>query len=61
MEYRQIGNSDLRVSEVGFGTWGISGDFSEVKDKEMIDLLRKSLDLGINFFDTCLLYTSRCV
>jgi aryl-alcohol dehydrogenase-like predicted oxidoreductase len=55
MRYRRFGNSDLLVSEVGFGTWTLASDWwGEVDDKE--GLLAAALDLGINFIDTAPVY-----
>ncbi|MHB1223308.1 MAG: aldo/keto reductase [Gemmatimonadaceae bacterium] len=53
MRYRSFPNTDLRVSEVGFGTWTLAtGWWGEKTDAEAIDLLRTALDdHGVNFFD----------
>lgn len=65
MNYRKFGNTDLIVSEVGFGAWGIGGPsmagdipigWGEVNDDESINALRKSFDLGINFYDSADFY-----
>jgi aryl-alcohol dehydrogenase-like predicted oxidoreductase len=52
MNYRTYRNTDLRVSEVGFGMWTVStgwwGSFTEL---EAVNLLRKAFDLGITLFD----------
>ncbi len=65
MNYRPFGNTDLRVSEVGFGAWGIGGPakvgdipigWGDVKDEQSIAAIKKSLDVGINFFDTADFY-----
>jgi myo-inositol catabolism protein IolS len=41
------------VSEIGLGTWGISGlGYGTTDDKESIRTLNKALDLGINLIDT---------
>jgi aryl-alcohol dehydrogenase-like predicted oxidoreductase len=41
------------VSEIGFGTWGISGrGYGPTDDTESIRTLHKALDLGVNFIDT---------
>lgn len=53
MKYRNLGNSDLVVSEVGFGVWTVStGWWGSVEEKYSMTLLNEGLDLGINFFDT---------
>jgi len=57
MEYRKLGNSDLKISTVGLGCWAFGGsDWGEVKDEESIETIHKALDLGINFFDTAEAY-----
>ncbi len=65
MNYRKFGNTDLVVSEVGFGAWAIGGPamvgdlaigWGDVDDATSIEALKKSFDLGINFYDTADLY-----
>jgi len=52
MKYRTYRNTDLTVSEVGFGLWTVStgwwGDFTE---DQAVGLMRKALDLGITLYD----------
>ncbi len=53
MKYRKLGSTNLLVSEIGFGTWGISGlGYGSTDDEESIRTLHKALDLGINLIDT---------
>ena len=53
MKFRTIPNTDLSVSEVGFGVWTVATNWWGTKtDEEAIAMLRKARDLGINFFDT---------
>ena len=54
MRFRQFPGTDLRVSEVGFGTWTLStGWWGEKTDAEAIAMLRTAhRDYDINFFDT---------
>ena len=54
MRYRLFPGTDLRVSEVGFGTWTLStGWWGEKTDEEAVEMLRSAhRDYGINFFDT---------
>jgi aryl-alcohol dehydrogenase-like predicted oxidoreductase len=54
MQYRVFPGTNIRVSEVGFGTWTLStGWWGEKTDDEAIEMLRSSQrDYGINFFDT---------
>ena len=55
MRYRNFGDTDLVVSEVGFGTWTLASDWwGEVADKD--GLLRAAFDAGITFFDAAPVY-----
>jgi aryl-alcohol dehydrogenase-like predicted oxidoreductase len=53
MKYRLFPNTDVRVSEVGFGTWTVStGWWGEKTDTEAVAMLRTALDThGVTFFD----------
>ncbi len=55
MRYRRIGNSDLEVSEVGFGTWTLVSDWWGRTD-DPHEMIRAALDAGINFIDTAPVY-----
>jgi aryl-alcohol dehydrogenase-like predicted oxidoreductase len=53
MRYRGLGDTDIRVSEVGFGVWTVStGWWGEVDDERSVRLLRSAFEKGINYFDT---------
>jgi len=53
MEYRTLGRTGLRVSDVGFGAMTIGGAvFGATDDKESLKALHHALDLGMNFIDT---------
>ena len=57
MKARTLGNSQLRVSELGLGCMGMSWSYHPLPDrKEMIKLLRAAVDRGITFFDTAEVY-----
>jgi len=56
MEYRKLGRTGWRVSEIGFGGWGIGGDWGPVQDDESLAALHEALDLGVNFIDTADVY-----
>ena len=58
MEYRTLGDSDLKVSVIGFGAWGIGGApfWSNEGDASSARAIIKSYELGINFFDTAPVY-----
>lgn len=54
MQYRQLGNSNLRVSEIALGSWltyGVSVDREQTRA-----CVRRALELGINFVDTANMY-----
>jgi aryl-alcohol dehydrogenase-like predicted oxidoreductase len=52
MKYRTYKNTDLTVSEVGFGLWTVStGWWGQFTEAEAIKLLRQAYDLGITLFD----------
>ena len=53
MEYRQLGNSGVRVSAIGLGTNQFGG---KVDQKGVNDIVHGALDLGINFIDTANIY-----
>jgi aryl-alcohol dehydrogenase-like predicted oxidoreductase len=55
MRFRQLGSSDLKVSEVGFGTWTLVTDWWGRTD-DPDDMIRAALDAGINFLDTAPVY-----
>ncbi len=65
MNFRKFGGTDLTVSEIGFGAWGIGGPsmagetpigWGKVDDQVSINALKKSFELGINFYDTADFY-----
>lgn len=65
MQYRKFGNTDLNVSEIGFGGWAIGGaamigttaiGWGDSDDSVSIKAIHAALDAGINFFDTADIY-----
>ena len=58
MRYRQLGATGIRVSEIGFGAWGIGGNakgavaYGPADEDESRNALLRAVELGINFFDT---------
>ena len=58
MEYRQLGKSDLNVSTIGYGAWGIGGKpfWSTEGEENSIRSIEKAIELGINFYDTAPVY-----
>jgi aryl-alcohol dehydrogenase-like predicted oxidoreductase len=52
MKFRTLPETDVRVSEIGFGLWTIStGWWGTFTEGEAIALMHKALDLGITLFD----------
>jgi aryl-alcohol dehydrogenase-like predicted oxidoreductase len=59
MRHRNLGDTDIAVSEVGFGVWTVStGWWGEVDDERSVRLLREAYERGINYFDTADTYGS---
>ena len=54
MEYRQLGSSDLTVSEISLGSWLTFGVGVERDQAEAC--VRRAFDVGINFIDTANVY-----
>ena len=54
MKYRQLGSSDLEVSEISLGTWLTTG--VGIEKDTAISIVEKAFDLDINFFDTANVY-----
>jgi aryl-alcohol dehydrogenase-like predicted oxidoreductase len=56
MKYRQLGSTELSISELSFGTWAIGGSWGKVSDEESLRALAYAMDEGVNFFDTADVY-----
>ena len=57
MKSRPLGSTGYRISEIGFGGWGIGGEmWRGVDDNEGRKALREAVEQGITFFDTALAY-----
>ena len=53
LRYRTLGDTELELSEVGFGLWTLaSGGWPVVSEAEAVNLLVRAFDLGVTFFDT---------
>jgi len=51
MKHRGFGRTGWKVSEVGYGMWGMAG-WTGSDDEESLRSLQRAVDLGCNFFDT---------
>src|SRR5437762_8437452 len=61
MQFRTLGNTGIKVSEIGFGGWAIGGatdasgtplGWGRTNDDESLAAIRRARDLGVTFFDT---------
>jgi aryl-alcohol dehydrogenase-like predicted oxidoreductase len=55
MRYREFGRTGWKVSEIGYGMWGMAG-WSGSDDEESRRSLDRAVELGCNFFDTAWAY-----
>lgn len=60
-ELRTLGNSDLKITAIGFGAWAIGGpgwqfSWGHQDDSDSIKAIRAALDAGINWIDTAAVY-----
>src|ERR1700743_1185032 len=56
-----LGNSDLKLTSIGFGAWAIGGGnwdygWGPQDDNESIEAIHRALDLGVNWIDTAAIY-----
>ena len=57
MQYRNLGNSDLSVSRIGFGCWELGDQlYGHTVVDEAVSAIYKALDLGVTLFDTAPMY-----
>ena len=60
-ELRQLGNTDLQLTPIGFGAWAIGGGdwefaWGSQEDSDSIAAIERALELGINWIDTAAIY-----
>jgi aryl-alcohol dehydrogenase-like predicted oxidoreductase len=55
MEYRSFGRTGWKVSEIGYGMWGMAG-WTGSDDQESLRALDRAVELGCTFFDTAWAY-----
>jgi aryl-alcohol dehydrogenase-like predicted oxidoreductase len=51
MQYRTFGRTQLKISEIGYGMWGLAG-WTGTDSNELDHALERSVELGCNFYDT---------
>src|SRR5580765_4674978 len=61
MQTRQLGNSDLQITRIGFGAWAIGGAGWEAAwgaqdDGDAIAAIQAAIDAGMNWIDTAAVY-----
>jgi aryl-alcohol dehydrogenase-like predicted oxidoreductase len=61
LETKQLGNSDLNITTIGFGAWAIGGGdwqfaWGHQEDDESVQSIERALELGINWIDTAAVY-----
>jgi aryl-alcohol dehydrogenase-like predicted oxidoreductase len=61
MQTRQLGNSGLQITRVGYGAWAIGGSgwqfaWGSQDDNDSIAAIHRSLELGVNWIDTAAVY-----
>lgn len=61
MQTRTLGNSDLKMTAVGYGAWAIGGSgwqfaWGSQNDSDSIAAIHRALELGVNWIDTAAVY-----
>jgi aryl-alcohol dehydrogenase-like predicted oxidoreductase len=61
MTKKKLGNSDMQLSPIGFGSWAVGGgdwqfSWGPQDDNDSIAAIHKALELGINWIDTAAVY-----
>lgn len=57
MRYRRLGKTNVKVSEVGLGTWQLgNADWGVVSDKDALAILHRAVERGVNLIDTADVY-----
>jgi aryl-alcohol dehydrogenase-like predicted oxidoreductase len=58
LNYRELGRTGMRVSEISLGTWAFGSEWGSVSDDDSLAAMHRAIDLGVNFFDTADVYGS---
>src|SRR5580700_4347817 len=58
---KKLGNSDMQLTPIGFGSWAVGGgdwqfSWGPQDDNDSIAAIHKALELGINWIDTAAVY-----
>lgn len=56
MILKDLGKTNIRISEIGLGCMGMSEFYGETNDEQSIATIHHALSMGINFFDTADMY-----
>ncbi len=61
MKPRQLGNTDMHITPIGFGSWAVGGGgyqfgWGSQDDEQSIAAINRALDLGMNWIDTAAVY-----
>ena len=57
MQYRQLGKTNFKISEISLGTWQVGGKWGAPFDNQNADqILHTAIDRGVNFIDTADVY-----
>src|SRR6195256_4125706 len=61
MKTKQLGNSDLFITPIGFGAWAIGGSgwefgWGEQDDQQSVAAIHRALEIGFNWIDTAAVY-----
>jgi aryl-alcohol dehydrogenase-like predicted oxidoreductase len=56
MNYRDLGRTGWKVSDISFGAWAIGGSWGSVDDTDSLAALNAAIDCGVNFIDTADVY-----
>src|SRR5271168_2277581 len=61
MKTKRLGNSDLFITPIGFGSWAIGGSgwqfaWGKQDDDESVPTIHRALELGVNWIDTAAVY-----
>ena len=59
MNYRKLGKTGFKVSEISLGTWQVGGRWGSKFDPVLADsIIRQAIEGGVNFIDTADVYSS---